>query len=1678
MGCIGDIVDSALNFFGGVINAIFDAVSNFTSLLADIVDTVLTFLWKQIALPILEWLFSLLGYTDEDIYSIQLVTNKMIQDPQENNLALMIYSAVKTPFDIIDAIKQLVLGGAVNSLNLYRGYGKRTYIFGLPTVLGSYKNLNKAEVKIIIEGIDGEAVTIVDITLTFPFNDFYIPWYLQENEPSYDPATGAIVKTGSNWFYDFYTEDVMTGNFTVNLKRTITTTIDITTDTVIATIGLVENTDVTTTTRTQVDNGTPAEFTDDTVIAGPVNTPLVVVGLFPGIYNNTPILGVSKLISNGTDTCVTFNGSTQYIGSIGVLADFNFIHKTAIVTIETIINVDSLATTDGCIIGNAYDGINDYGFNLTYIAATDSLEFTGLRGAINLWAVTTANNSIVPGTTYHITCTVNAGVAIIYINGVSAGTDNTIGVLGAENSTDILNIARCLGNTATPINYFDGTIDKVTIYNIALTSIQVTAHYDDSILIAGDYNNTILTETPIPIAYWKLSEASGVNALNYVGPGNNDGITQVITPTDIIMVGDTTTLGTLVPPSVRDSFYQVKYNRDLTPTVNRYWYYQLSLGTYPTLDNSVSSKEFNNTEMLPIVPIRENFKNVSSPNSNSLSGAFFDSSIGFINPIGNPFVIKYFDIEPNGGWVICTDGGDNIWSIELLKRWDLSSAVYQGSVYSISTLAGLTGVLTSSTGITIQLNKIVINITHGGVSRLIQFNENAPYSLSTTPILNVDNITKAVVFQFPVIKYQSIEGTYLIDGDNTYHAYMLIKELGLTKLVTYTITTGNFLNWNSSIRLVDITVPDEMLSFQFSEDGLSFYASFNFNLGFNGIRLYALVTPFTISATNFSEFSSGHIAEYSTIANHTTALNFKTYSMDPRIEFLHISSDGVSEGLAQHNAPFVTARLGLEKTTFNLLNTNPFSSYKMFFSPDGLKLYFIEDFNQRYWIYQANLTIPGDYKSSTGIGPAVKLALIFIPTPLSTFDRTTSIIWGNDGNSILCGYIELNADSILKDQYLVKFDVSSPYDIYSTITVNSSVVITNFFGFVISVNLVIIANDLGTEITFTATTNAWTISLSTSWDINTAIGVNAETNNSIFSPDKDLYSWVNNGKELWNIQGSAFPPGEAGYSVSGIVVFTGGTPYNFLSMRILDNKKLYAMDYNGLKNPNHDYNPKIISSWAYYLPSKLIYFSGGNGAKGKGFFELNLSSIDRLEQFATSKEILRIAGVDMLQIQAEIDKNPDINQIEDAFILFAINIYSQTQHGLEALYIVFQNLFINSDVDKIKYEASLAADPTTTTNPSFNSLSIVEQKYNHVMIYNYIEFTDVIGVVNSVGDYSSVFTIVPNVGFTEGSVPVTGQPSRPFVIGGGVVSYVEFRFQYNATNYYNYKVHGLFLSTNILTTVNAIKTQITELFSISDVNVGVPGFRDNFIIPLPYDVFLDMEFKKREQLVYESLTMVIYATNHLHLEWYETPSFLSFIGTVIKFISIVILFISWGTATSWSAALWALAEQLLIQYALGILLKEALKQFGKDDAARAAIYAAYIYASSLNFGGSSNDLSTAELLLLAVQGIVKVAVLEIDFQTEQLGLEQDAFLKNAEERKEELDQAKDLLGDTSNINSLLLKIYSPINSYESPEDFFERTIHNSNPGIISLEQIGNYVENKLKLPQLDNNSFDPESSYS
>ncbi len=181
-------------------------------------------------------------------------------------------------------------------------------------------------------------------------------------------------------------------------------------------------------------------------------------------YVNTPTLGASGAVAD-SDTAVGFVlASSEYAESTafsGVVAAYPF---TVEAWIKTTNNTDLMAVVSNArnASSNVFWAI-DVNLGVARIGYSNTTYRVG--GGIN----------VADGNWHHLVGVFSAaGTRRIWVDGVEDTTIQTSSVT-ARTDLNALSIGR-LGSS-TPGRYFDGSIDEVAIYNVALTSTQIAAHY-------------------------------------------------------------------------------------------------------------------------------------------------------------------------------------------------------------------------------------------------------------------------------------------------------------------------------------------------------------------------------------------------------------------------------------------------------------------------------------------------------------------------------------------------------------------------------------------------------------------------------------------------------------------------------------------------------------------------------------------------------------------------------------------------------------------------------------------------------------------------------------------------------------------------------------------------------------------------------------------------------------------------------------------------------------------------------------------------------------------------------------------------------------------------------------------------------------------------------------------------
>jgi len=173
------------------------------------------------------------------------------------------------------------------------------------------------------------------------------------------------------------------------------------------------------------------------------------------------------------------------------------------VTIETWVNFDNVAGGIMVIIGKPYDETHTSPyFDWSFAIQNDDILF---RIGTSQWQI---SNILSVDTWYHIVLTADGTKKRLYIDGSPQDSTTSTGLPSNTNSQGVL-----FGQNASSAEEFDGTIDEVRIYNVALSAAQISTHYNSG---AGtcDYQTDNLK------GCWHFNEGSGTTAADDSGEDN------------------------------------------------------------------------------------------------------------------------------------------------------------------------------------------------------------------------------------------------------------------------------------------------------------------------------------------------------------------------------------------------------------------------------------------------------------------------------------------------------------------------------------------------------------------------------------------------------------------------------------------------------------------------------------------------------------------------------------------------------------------------------------------------------------------------------------------------------------------------------------------------------------------------------------------------------------------------------------------------------------------------------------------------------------------------------------------------------------------------------------------------------------------------------------------------------
>lgn len=435
------------------------------------------------------------------------------------------------------------------------------------------------------------------------------------------------------------------------------------------------------------------------------------------------------------------------------------------------------------------------------------------------------------------------------------------------------------------------------------------------------------------------------------------------------------------------------------------------------------------------------------------------------------------------------------------------------------------------------------------------------------------------------------------------------------------------------------------------------------------------------------------------------------------------------------------------------------------------------------------------------------------------------------------------------------------------------------------------------------------------------------------------------------------------------------------------------------------------------------------------------------EAYRDSKKLVKYLGMDYDVVADAINSNPDIADVEQAMLMLAVPAESTDPIEQRYLYDFFDKLYGMADEQfQSPTQAAIQGLFQGSRDISRHALAIQDARFKMVVSDAGIYKTRKAGSIGSRGSYASAVvleTLTETYQTSNGEEVTTVEQTF-------TVPHHVYRYQITETLYDEISVVNL-----------AVAYKIWE----GHYTLGDDTNDKILLIPLDHSITETYSLPDRERLYARSLHYVFNSRVVTKVKWYQTGIF----KVLMIIIAIIVTVITWGSdgGTTLAAAIGAttvvhaIVVNIILGQIIGQLLAVAFKWivqvFGADLARLAAVVAILYGGYQILEAGSVQGAPWAEELLMVANGLTQAA-LAADFQ--DLTQAYSVFQAEMDTQLATLEKAEKLLESNHTLSPFII-------FGESPNDFYNRTIHSGNIGINGIDAIGSYVDIALTLPKIN-----------
>lgn len=456
------------------------------------------------------------------------------------------------------------------------------------------------------------------------------------------------------------------------------------------------------------------------------------------------------------------------------------------------------------------------------------------------------------------------------------------------------------------------------------------------------------------------------------------------------------------------------------------------------------------------------------------------------------------------------------------------------------------------------------------------------------------------------------------------------------------------------------------------------------------------------------------------------------------------------------------------------------------------------------------------------------------------------------------------------------------------------------------------------------------------------------------------------------------------------------------------------------------YNPGFQGSGSYF---PFVFFRSERQ-------DMTAEGREDTDLFKTSTKLLEHIGIDYQALGKEIDDNPDIGQIEQAVMVMGVRADSTDPLEIRYLFEYFRSFSIlaGTGVDQSRPQAIVMQD--RDFKQKLTTSSIARRRRS--------------GRIGIVGTYASFET--------------TREYQQPFATGGGGVdtrNVITRRFTHKSMVYRKQTTNTTY--EEVWVRDPRLVYQITSGHSVT-ATLG----EDRLLVPIDKQIADSFPIGRRERLYLRSLHLVFNSKVTQTVKWYQRGAFkyvlviaaIAFAFYTGRFEAIAAA-IAAGTLSSVALAV---ITEIVVALAMQVAFEVVAQQFGAEIAMYLAV-AAMLYGGTRAIqAGTLNNAAVTEMLQVST-GLSNAAGNEYARQALDYQGQLEAFNLEAQEAMQELEELRKSMETLSPLNPFEFIGMQPfVVLGESPDNFYQRTVHSGNIGAKAVDAITYYAETALRLP--------------